>query len=177
MKNPRWPLLLLVLFILCGLSFVAGMAVKQNPLQWIRGISKPQNPKTIAGQFLEQLQKAYETKDIPMLVSLYQNPAVAVDVTRNENRFYTSSGLQAEIEKSLAGLSGIQCEFTDRQITVEGGAIMIRCLRTVTAREIPMYGKCLMLMVLRKQSSPGFRGYVVTDQILLKEEYVKKPGS
>lgn len=177
MKNTRWPVLLLILFILCCLSFVAGMVLQQNPVQWSWNGSKQQDPKTIANQFLNRLQTAYETKDVPLLVSLYQNPTVAVDVTRNENRFYTSSGLQTEIEKSLARLSGIKCEFTDRQITVEGDAIMIRTLRSVTAREIPMYANCLMLMVLRKQSKSGFRGYGVTDQILLKEEYVKKPES
>lgn len=174
MKNTRRPVLLLILFILCGLSFVAGMWLQQNPVQWSWSGSKQQDPRTIADQFLNRLQTAYETKDIPLLVSLYQNPVVTVDVTRDENRFYTSSGLQTEMEKSLAGLSGIKCRFSGRQITVEGDAIMIRTLRSVTAREIPMSANCLMLMILRKQSKSGFRGYVVTDQILLKEEYVAK---
>lgn len=36
------------------------------------------------------------------------------------------------------------------------------------------YANCLMLMILWKQPKSGFRGDMVTDQILLKEEYVKK---
>jgi hypothetical protein len=96
--------------------------------------------------------KKPETKDIPLLVSLYNNPTIAVDVTRNENKFYTATGLQKEVAKDLSGLTGIKCSFTSRQITGEGDVIMIRALRSVTAKEVPITANCLMLMILKKSA-------------------------
>lgn len=136
---------------------------------------KHQDPEKIANQFLDKLQMGYETANIPLIISLYNDPLVAVDVTRDINIFYTASSLKAEIEQALTGLTGIKCSFTDRQITAEGDMIMIRTMRSVTANEAPIIANCLMLMILQKSvKSKESSDYIVMDQILLKEEYIQK---
>jgi ketosteroid isomerase-like protein len=171
-KNIRF----LLIFIIAGIIlFGAGMAVQKSLDGATYNRQRHQKPGTIASRFLNRVEQAYETKDIPLLVSLYHNPTAAVDVTRNENRFYSASKLEKELAKTFTGLTGIKCSFTNRQITAEGDMIMIRAMRSVTANEIPVTGKCLMLMILRKSAihrNPW--DYVVTDQILLKEEYIPK---
>lgn len=134
-----------------------------------------QDSVMIANQFLDRLQMGYETVNSLLLVSLYNDPCAAVDVTRDENYFYTASSLQEEVNQSLTGLTGIKCTFTDRQITAEGDMIIIRTMRSVTANEVPIIANCLVIMILRKpfiHRQPW--DYVVTDQILLKEEIIPK---
>lgn len=165
----------LLFFIITGIIiFAAGMAVQKSLAGTIAN-KIHQKPEVIANQFLERLQKAYETKNIPLLVSLYNNPTVAVDVTRNDYHFYNTSRTQREITQALTGCTGIKCSFTDRQITGAGDLIMIHTLRSVSANEIPIIAKCGMLMILRKSFINGHHwDYLVTDQILLKEEYIPK---
>lgn len=178
-NNTRWFIFLLMVVVACIIAFFAGMAVQQNRVQGTTGSSGQKSPAEIANRLLDQLQTAYNTQNIPSIVNLYNNPTVGVDVTRNDNRFYTASGLFGELEKAIkeAGLTDIKCSFTNREITAEGDMIMVRTVRAVTANEIPKAVNCLMLLILRKQFIYGkFRGYVITDQILLKEEYVQKPA-
>ena len=156
---------------------MSGSIEGQNRVSTSDG-SNRENPEAIANHFLDRLQVGYENADISLITGLYNDPVAAVDITRDEHRFYTASSLQAEMTQALAGLTERKCRFTDRQISAEGDMIMIRTLRSVTANEIPITANCLMLMILRKQflrEGPG--EYVVTDQILLKEEYIPKSES
>jgi len=169
----------LLIFIITGIIiFSVGMAV-QKSLDGMKYNNRlHQKPEVIANQFLDRLQKAYETKNIPFLVSLYNNPTIAVDVTRNDYHFYSTSRAHREITQALTGCTGIKCSFTDRQITSAGDLIMIHTLRSVTAKEIPITANCVMLMVLRQSRIHGQHwDYLVTDQILLKEEYVPKSSA
>ena len=169
MSKKIWFLVILSFLIYSGGSS-AGLAAGKKSCGWPH-----QDPVMIANQFLDRLQAAYQTANIPLFISLYNDPSVAADVTRDKNRFYTSAEMKEELEQTFIGLTGIQCTFSGRQITAEGDMIMIRTMRSVTANEIPIYANCLILMVLRKPFSHRQPwDYVVTDQILLKEEYLPK---
>jgi len=168
-KNFR---LLLIFIIVGSLIFLAGMAVQKSLDGTKYNKRLHQKPEVIANQFLDRLQKAYETKNIPLLVSLYNNPSVAIDITRNDYHFCSTSRARREITQALTGCTGIKCSFTDRQITSAGDLIMIHTLRSVTAKEIPITANCVMLMVLRKSLID--KDYVVVDQILLNEKYIPK---
>ena len=169
MSKKIWFLVILAVFI-CNGGPSAGLAAGDKNCGWPH-----QDPVMIADQFLDRLQAAYQTANIPLFISLYNDPSVAADVTRDESRFYTSAEIKEELEQTFAGLTGIQCSFNHRQITAEGDMIMIRTLRSVTANEIPITANCLILLVLRKpfvHRQPW--DYGVTDQIILKEEYIPK---
>ncbi len=169
MSKKIWFLVILAVFI-CNGGPSAGLAAGDKNCGWPH-----QDPVMIADQFLDRLQAAYQTANIPLFISLYNDPSVAADITRDENRFYTSAEIKEELEQTFAGLTGIQCSFNHRQITAEGDMIMIRTLRAVAANEIPITANCLILLVLRKpfmHRQPW--DYVITDQIILKEEYIPK---
>lgn len=135
-----------------------------------------QDPLKIANEYLDKMQKAYETENLPLLLSLYNDPFVAVDVPMDMNELYTIERAKDEVGQMFAGFSGIKCVFADRQITFEGDMIMIRTMRSFTANEFPMIAKCDMLMVLRKSyTQREFWKFIATDQMLLHEEYVPLP--
>jgi protein involved in sex pheromone biosynthesis len=121
-KNIRF----LLIFIITGIIiFSAGMAVQKSLDGTKYNNRLHQKPEVIANQFLDRLQKAYETQNIPLLLSLYNNPTIAVDITRNDNHFCTTSRARKEITQALTGFTGIKCTFTSRQITASGDMIMI----------------------------------------------------
>ena len=169
-KSVRLFVLLMVLILISVLVSSAGLAAGEKNC-WPQ-----QDPVAIANQFLDRLQAGYQTANIPLIVSLYNDPVVMVDVTRDLNQFYTAESSQAELEAAFLGLTGIKCDFLDRQITAEGDMIMIRTRRVVTANEIPIVANCLLLLVLQRpftHRQPW--DYVIMNQIILKEEYLPKP--
>jgi hypothetical protein len=136
--------------------------------------AKPErDPAVIANELLDRLTTAYVTKNVPLLASLYDDPTVAGDITRNLYEFYTAERLTTELEEVFSSLTGITTVFTDRQITSEDDTIMVRTFRTVGANEIPFVAKVELLLVLKQPSSHKQPwNYVITDQILLSEEYI-----
>lgn len=170
LKNARLFVLLIGVILISILVSSAGLAAGGRNCGWPQ-----QDPVAIANQFLDRLQAGYQTANLPLIISLYNDPMVMVDVSRDINLLYTAESMKAEIEMAFLGLSGIKCQFLDRQITSEDDTIMIRALRTISANEIPITVNCVVLMVLKRpftHRQPW--NYVVTDQILLKEEYLPK---
>jgi hypothetical protein len=136
-----------------------------------------QDPLKIANEYLDTMQKAYETENLPLFLRLYNDPFVAVDAVEDSNDLYTIERTKDEVGQMFDGFSGIKCVFADRQITFEGDMIMVRTMRSFTANEFPMVAKCDMVMVLRKSyTQREFWKFIATDQLLLHEEYVPLPG-
>lgn len=172
-KDSRVTNILVVFIFISVLVSSAGLAAGEKNCGWPH-----QDRVAVANQFLDRLEAGYRTANIPLIISLYNDPMVMVDVTRDLNQFYTAESTKAELEMAFTGLTGIQCDFLDRQITAEGDMIMIRAMRSVSANEIPIVANCLVLMVLQKpytHRQPW--DYVVTNQILLKEEYLPKSNA
>ena len=135
-----------------------------------------QDPLKIANEYLDTMQIAYTTENLPLFLRLYNDPFVAVDVVEDSNDLYTIERIKDEVGQMFAGFTGIKCVFADRQITFAGDMIMIRTMRSFTANEFPMIAKCDMVMVLRKSyTQREFWQFIATDQMLLHEEYVPLP--
>jgi hypothetical protein len=172
---------LLILGLILVLGFITitanGMAAKCDDKAAIDNFRyhHNQDPMQIANEYLDKMQKAYETENLPLFLSLYNDPFVAVDVVEDSNDLYTITRTKDEVGQMFDGFSGIKCIFADRQITFEGDMIMIRTMRSFTANEFPMIAKCDMVMVLRKSyDQREFWKFIATDQLLLKEEYVEQ---
>jgi hypothetical protein len=176
MFRSSWLFILSLIVIYIGIILSpTGLAAGETRDQADTNDIQQQDPVMIANQFLDRLQAGYETGDIPLIVSLYNDPLAAVDVTRDENKFYTASSFQTELTQALTGLTAKKCSFSERQITAADDMIMIRTMRSVTANEVPITANCLMVMILRKTFiHKDSWDYIVTDQILLKEEYIPK---
>lgn len=139
------------------------------------GFASPprRDPVEIANNLLDRLTSAYVTENLSLFLSLYDDPAVTGDFTRNLYEFYSTERLRQELEETFGFLSGVTCEFTERQISSEGDVIMVRTFRTVGCNEMPILAKVELLMVLKppaQQRTPW--SYIVTDQILLSEKYI-----
>lgn len=169
-KSFRVTIFIMAFVLISALVSSVGLAAGEKNCGWPH-----QDKVAIANQFLDRLEAGYRTVNIPLIISLYNDPFVMVDVTRDLNQLYTAESTKAELEMAFTGLTGIKCDFLDRQITAEGDMIMIRAMRSVTANEIPIVANCLVLMVLQKpytHRQPW--DYVITNQILLTEEYLPK---
>ena len=131
------------------------------------------DPVEIANNVLDRLTSAYVTENIPLFLSLFDDPTVASDITRNLYEFYPEERFQQELGEIFGSLSGITCEFSDRQISSEKDVIMVRTFRTVGCNEMPILAKVELLLVMRKPSTHRTPwNYIITDQILLTEEYI-----
>jgi hypothetical protein len=131
------------------------------------------DPVAMANDFLDQMEKAYDTKNYAVITSFYENPVVEVDVTRKIHQFLKAESFQTELKKSLEPLTGISLKFTEREISSEKDLILVHTLRIGSANEMTVVVKVELLMVLKHSSSPkSSSNYVITDQILLSEEYI-----
>lgn len=132
-----------------------------------------QDPIEIGNRYLDLLQIAYETENLSLFASLYNDPLIIFDIPTDTNILMTNSTLRDEIGPMFAAFTGIKCTFGERRISYEGDMIMIRTARSFTANEFPLIAKCEMLMVLRKSFTHRQPwNYIATDQGLLYEEYL-----
>lgn len=112
-----------------------------------------------------QLEKAYETEDIDLFLACFEPCVTSVDVPRNAMDIFTAAESRAELEMVFAMLDGIEMDFLDLKIAVEGGAAMASTVRRGAAPGSPViYVK--MVYTLRLGSDGAWRidGDVILDE-------------
>jgi hypothetical protein len=95
------------------------------------------------------------------------------DVTRNIHQILSAEEFQAGLKKDMDPLTGIKMEFTERQITSEKDIILVHTVRIASAEGMPVIVKVELFMVIKHSYvNKASSNYVITDQILLSEEYI-----
>ena len=88
--------------------------------------------------FLSDMEKAYEREDINLFLSLFAPFSSTTDLVRNTDLIYTKDLIRSELELSFASVSGLQVDFLETEILIEGNMGMVRTLRTLKAEETPL---------------------------------------
>lgn len=147
------------------------IAVSGSFLGWASPPNK--DPVAIANDLLDQLETAYETKNISLITSLYNDPIILVDITRNQHQLCLKDQLQLELKESIGPLSEITVEFTELEITSKKETILVHTFRIAGAKELSFLAKVELLLIMKPSfTQKRLKNYVITDQILLSEDKI-----